>query len=599
MDPVVGNESPQPRTTTTIFNSFLGRGRPRNHSQSHNAAADLGLTLNTNTINNAARELSPSPPSPIPTSAVTQRRRGPPTMGVSVSPSTTQAGLHLGHMLRRRRSASNVQPQPPAQVQTPGQGGPPAVPPAASQAQARTAPIPSATLSSPHPATGASAAAAAGSPSGTGHRLRLVPHIDSRRSLRFDPITRELRGSDPALRIGRFTDRSGIGIAAVNALSTNKIAFKSKVVSRAHAEVWVEEGQESGPKFFIRDTKSSSGTFLNHVRLSPANTDRSGHTRSRTATFSNLASTIKAALRIFTRASRSVSKLGANGKPRPTPSSVCYPVAPPCELTSAQSTAALKNLRSLGVTSDTEASSKAATSGKSGPPPVASGIPDCCICLFPVRLHQAVFLAPCSHAFHYKCMRPMLDSHHPAFNCPLCRTFADLNEEVEIDNEEEDEEFEDPGSFPAEAAKDTVTETSNPLTSLAAQATLHPGIVHTTLGQIGEMGELVGDAEGVLADDLEEAEEGDEVEEMFTGRSRMMAGAGAGAETEVEEEGPSAGRRLSMHVVADEEASRAGRSASAMDVDHDGDSTGEGSASGFGEGGVVQVAMGMGSKRKR
>ncbi|CAK5276521.1 unnamed protein product [Mycena citricolor] len=582
MDPVVGNESPQPRTTTTIFNSFLGRGRPRNHSQSHNAAADLGLTLNTNTINNAARELSPSPPSPIPTSAVTQRRRGPPTMGVSVSPSTTQAGLHLGHMLRRRRSASNVQPQPPAQVQTPGQGGPPAVPPAASQAQARTAPIPSATLSSPHPATGASAAAAAGSPSGTGHRLRLVPHIDSRRSLRFDPITRELRGSDPALRIGRFTDRSGIGIAAVNALSTNKIAFKSKVVSRAHAEVWVEEGQESGPKFFIRDTKSSSGTFLNHVRLSPANTDSRPH-QIKDGDILQLGVDYQGGAEDIYKSVKIRIEVGREWQTQ----------------ANAFNTAALKNLRSLGVTSDTEASSKAATSGKSGPPPVASGIPDCCICLFPVRLHQAVFLAPCSHAFHYKCMRPMLDSHHPAFNCPLCRTFADLNEEVEIDNEEEDEEFEDPGSFPAEAAKDTVTETSNPLTSLAAQATLHPGIVHTTLGQIGEMGELVGDAEGVLADDLEEAEEGDEVEEMFTGRSRMMAGAGAGAETEVEEEGPSAGRRLSMHVVADEEASRAGRSASAMDVDHDGDSTGEGSASGFGEGGVVQVAMGMGSKRKR
>ncbi|KAK2462838.1 hypothetical protein APHAL10511_005150 [Amanita phalloides] len=64
----------------------------------------------------------------------------------------------------------------------------------------------------------------------------------------------------------RFTDRSGMGLAA-DALGTNKLPFKSKVVSRAHAEVWVEKGG----KFFIKDTKSSSGTFLNHVRLSPAN----------------------------------------------------------------------------------------------------------------------------------------------------------------------------------------------------------------------------------------------------------------------------------------------------------------------------------------
>lgn len=60
-----------------------------------------------------------------------------------------------------------------------------------------------------------------------------------------------------------------MGIAALNAQNTNKLAFKSKVVSRAHAEVWCE----AGGKFFIKDTKSSSGTFLNHMRLSAPNTE--------------------------------------------------------------------------------------------------------------------------------------------------------------------------------------------------------------------------------------------------------------------------------------------------------------------------------------
>lgn len=53
--------------------------------------------------------------------------------------------------------------------------------------------------------------------------------------------------------------------------------------------------------------------------------------------------------------------------------------------------------------------------------------------LFPVAINQALFIAPCSHTFHYKCIRPLLDAHHPAFNCPLCRTFADLEEDVEVD----------------------------------------------------------------------------------------------------------------------------------------------------------------------
>jgi hypothetical protein len=58
---------------------------------------------------------------------------------------------------------------------------------------------------------------------------------------------------------------------------------------------------------------------------------------------------------------------------------------------------------------------------------------------FSVTIHQALFIAPCSHTFHYKCIRPLLESHHPAFSCPLCRTFADLEEDVEVEIELEAE----------------------------------------------------------------------------------------------------------------------------------------------------------------
>ncbi|BEJ12510.1 hypothetical protein CspHIS471_0209700 [Cutaneotrichosporon sp. HIS471] len=40
--------------------------------------------------------------------------------------------------------------------------------------------------------------------------------------------------------------------------------FDSKVLSRTHAEIW-----EQGGKIFIKDVKSSNGTFVNGVRLSP------------------------------------------------------------------------------------------------------------------------------------------------------------------------------------------------------------------------------------------------------------------------------------------------------------------------------------------
>ena len=50
-----------------------------------------------------------------------------------------------------------------------------------------------------------------------------------------------------------------------------------------------------------------------------------------------------------------------------------------------------------------------------------------------MTIQQALFIAPCSHAFHYKCIRPLLETHHPSFSCPLCRTFANLEEDVEVD----------------------------------------------------------------------------------------------------------------------------------------------------------------------
>ena len=55
------------------------------------------------------------------------------------------------------------------------------------------------------------------------------------------------------------------------------------------------------------------------------------------------------------------------------------------------------------------------------------------------------------YRYHYKCIRPLLQMHYPGFSCPLCRTFADLDADVEQDetssdieevdvNEEEDED---------------------------------------------------------------------------------------------------------------------------------------------------------------
>lgn len=64
-----------------------------------------------------------------------------------------------------------------------------------------------------------------------------------------------------------------------------------------------------------------------------------------------------------------------------------------------------------------------------------SCIEDCCICLYPIAPYQALFVAPCSHAFHFKCCRPLLQ-HYPGFACPICRQYADLDASVAIEAQE-------------------------------------------------------------------------------------------------------------------------------------------------------------------
>ena len=49
--------------------------------------------------------------------------------------------------------------------------------------------------------------------------------------------------------------------------------FDSKVLSRAHAEIWAERNGQ----VMIKDVKSSNGTFVNSIRLSPENRESEPH----------------------------------------------------------------------------------------------------------------------------------------------------------------------------------------------------------------------------------------------------------------------------------------------------------------------------------
>lgn len=111
-----------------------------------------------------------------------------------------------------------------------------------------------------------------GSSSLTGHpqdqmpTIKLIPHQDprsTRPSLAFPATSRTLPHEDCVIRVGRYSERDLNPNPPPNTPSSAPVGFKSKVVSRRHCEFWCSHGQ-----WYIKDVKSSSGTFLNHIRLS-------------------------------------------------------------------------------------------------------------------------------------------------------------------------------------------------------------------------------------------------------------------------------------------------------------------------------------------
>ncbi|KAJ7653772.1 SMAD/FHA domain-containing protein, partial [Mycena rosella] len=73
----------------------------------------------------------------------------------------------------------------------------------------------------------------------------------------FFPPKRIALHPEIRVRIGRQLNQKATPSAANG-------VFESRVLSRQHAEAWIEEGD----KIFIKDVKSSNGTFVNGERLS-------------------------------------------------------------------------------------------------------------------------------------------------------------------------------------------------------------------------------------------------------------------------------------------------------------------------------------------
>ncbi|KAG9253775.1 uncharacterized protein F5Z01DRAFT_127912 [Emericellopsis atlantica] len=231
--------------------------------------------------------------------------------------------------------------------------------------------------------------------------IRLSSYLDPRSprpSLSFSPVTRTLPTGTEVIRVGRYSERENRDMGNVHNTQPSgaPVGFKSKVVSRRHCEFWYEDG-----KWFIKDVKSSSGTFLNHIRLSPPSQES----------------------KAFPINDGDLVQLGIDFKGGEEPIFRCVKVR--IELNrgwqnklNTFNMAAHKRLRTMGKDAET-----ASVGGSSH---------DCSICLNMIAPCQSLFVAPCSHTWHFKCVRSLLTGpHYPLFVCPNCRAGADLEADVE------------------------------------------------------------------------------------------------------------------------------------------------------------------------
>ncbi|KAF1837726.1 SMAD/FHA domain-containing protein [Decorospora gaudefroyi] len=238
--------------------------------------------------------------------------------------------------------------------------------------------------------------------------IRFIPHQDPRAgrpSLVFPTVNRTLPDESAVIRVGRYSERDNSPEIATNGPSAAAVGFKSKVVSRKHCELWCKDGS-----WYIKDVKSSSGTFLNHIRLSQPNVES----------------------KPFRIKDGDIIQLGIDFRGGEEMIFRCVKIRVECNrgwqqglnTFNKQTHQRLRNLaKKKDVSGDT----------------ASTHTSECAICLMSIAPCQSLFVAPCSHVWHYKCIRPILNgATWPNFLCPNCRAVADLEEDVEDTGEFED-----------------------------------------------------------------------------------------------------------------------------------------------------------------
>ncbi|CAI4035994.1 hypothetical protein SMKI_14G2050 [Saccharomyces mikatae IFO 1815] len=238
--------------------------------------------------------------------------------------------------------------------------------------------------------------------------IRLTPFIDSssttNQGLFFEPIIRKA-GPGSQLVIGRYTERVRDAISKIPE-QYHPVVFKSKVVSRTHGCFKVD----SQGNWYIKDVKSSSGTFLNHQRLSPASS-LSRDTLLRDGDILQLGMDFRGGTEEIYRCVRMRIELNRSWKLK-------------ANSFNKEALQRLQNLQKLTTGVEEE---------------------DCSICLCKIKPCQAIFISPCAHSWHFRCVRRLVMLSYPQFVCPNCRSSCDLEASFESSDEEDESDLESEG----------------------------------------------------------------------------------------------------------------------------------------------------------